>query len=324
MDTRLFWHCGCARVRERVRVPIAVPALSKRCVSPFWGSGAGSRDRRQPPDRVAARSRSSCYHPARWRPDLGDQWVALQSRSRLSCGSSRRAPGDRRETCLRPLLHRCARQGPRCRRSWIARSWATPPTRPPCPRSAFGRPHPTKGLQPPRRPRSTSSTTTPPSTSASSATTTTPRRSSSQAIAAMIRWSRPTASRSSSTPTATRRRASSSAPIPTASNTTGRSLERARAGFRGAGGFNINWDGDWEVEASDLRHRLECRARHPIPHLRYPRADNQIWGFNFQRNIRRRNENAFWAPLPRQFNLYRLSWRAPWRASRCRVSATSK
>ena len=28
---------------------------------------------------------------------------------------------------------------------------------------------------------------------------------------------------------------------------------------------------------------------------------------NFQRNIRRRNETAFWAPLPRQYNLYRVS-----------------
>jgi hypothetical protein len=28
---------------------------------------------------------------------------------------------------------------------------------------------------------------------------------------------------------------------------------------------------------------------------------------NFQRNIRRRNERAYWAPIPRQYNLYRLS-----------------
>ena len=28
---------------------------------------------------------------------------------------------------------------------------------------------------------------------------------------------------------------------------------------------------------------------------------------NFQRDIRRRNETTYWAPLPRQFNLFRLS-----------------
>ncbi|MEE8522358.1 MAG: hypothetical protein V3T72_00375, partial [Thermoanaerobaculia bacterium] len=35
--------------------------------------------------------------------------------------------------------------------------------------------------------------------------------------------------------------------------------------------------------------------------------DVQNWGINFQRNLRRRNETSFWAPLPRQYNLFRLS-----------------
>ena len=39
----------------------------------------------------------------------------------------------------------------------------------------------------------------------------------------------------------------------------------------------------------------------------YPAREEQSWGVNFQRNIRRRNETAFWAPLPRQYNLYRVS-----------------
>ncbi len=33
----------------------------------------------------------------------------------------------------------------------------------------------------------------------------------------------------------------------------------------------------------------------------------QEWGINFQRNIRRRNETAYWAPLPRQYDLNRVS-----------------
>jgi hypothetical protein len=41
--------------------------------------------------------------------------------------------------------------------------------------------------------------------------------------------------------------------------------------------------------------------------LRYPAQEAQTWGVNFQRNIRRRNEIAFWAPLTRQYSLYRLS-----------------
>lgn len=37
-----------------------------------------------------------------------------------------------------------------------------------------------------------------------------------------------------------------------------------------------------------------------------PGAD-QRWGINFSRRIRRKNEIAFWAPVPRSFNLTRLS-----------------
>ena len=45
----------------------------------------------------------------------------------------------------------------------------------------------------------------------------------------------------------------------------------------------------------------------PFASLRYHGLGVQDWGFNFQRNIRRNNEAAFWAPIPRQFDLNRLS-----------------
>ncbi|MEE2635849.1 MAG: DUF5916 domain-containing protein [Acidobacteriota bacterium] len=73
------------------------------------------------------------------------------------------------------------------------------------------------------------------------------------------------------------------------------------------GGFNLNWDGIWHVDArvSDMGWSAEIAI--PFRTLRYPSADRQVWGLNFQRNIRHRNEQSFWAPLPRQFNLNRLS-----------------
>ena len=37
------------------------------------------------------------------------------------------------------------------------------------------------------------------------------------------------------------------------------------------------------------------------------RVENQSWGINFQRNIRKNNEIDFWAPLPLNFDLNRLS-----------------
>ena len=73
------------------------------------------------------------------------------------------------------------------------------------------------------------------------------------------------------------------------------------------GGFNLNWDGVWEVDArvSDIGWTAELAI--PFRTLRYPSGEAQVWGVNFQRNIRSRNEQSYWAPLPRQFDLNRLS-----------------
>ena len=77
---------------------------------------------------------------------------------------------------------------------------------------------------------------------------------------------------------------------------------------RGAGGgFNLNWDGSWQVSTRISEIGWTAEFAIPFRTLRYPPGVFQTWGLNFQRNIRRRNETAFWAPLPRQFNLYRLS-----------------
>jgi hypothetical protein len=73
------------------------------------------------------------------------------------------------------------------------------------------------------------------------------------------------------------------------------------------GGFNLNWDGAWQVEAKIDEHGWTAEFAIPFRTLRYPSGADQTWGMNFQRNIRRRNERAYWAPIPRQFSLYRLS-----------------
>ncbi|MGE0624091.1 MAG: DUF5916 domain-containing protein [Pseudomonadales bacterium] len=75
----------------------------------------------------------------------------------------------------------------------------------------------------------------------------------------------------------------------------------------GGGGFNLNWDTTWNVatELGDYGWSVEMRI--PFRSLRYKGRDVQIWGINFQRNIRRNNEVAFWSPLQRQYNLFRVS-----------------
>jgi len=79
-----------------------------------------------------------------------------------------------------------------------------------------------------------------------------------------------------------------------------------QAGGSGAG-FNINWDGAWSVRTKMTDQGWAAEFAIPFRTLRYPAAATQTWGLNFQRNIRRKSERAYWAPIPRQFNLYRLS-----------------
>jgi hypothetical protein len=81
--------------------------------------------------------------------------------------------------------------------------------------------------------------------------------------------------------------------------------QRQQAGS--GSGFNLNWDAAWEVRAliSDVGWTAEFAI--PFRTLRFPSGTNQAWGVNFQRNIRRRNERAYWAPIPRQYDLYRLA-----------------
>jgi hypothetical protein len=73
------------------------------------------------------------------------------------------------------------------------------------------------------------------------------------------------------------------------------------------GGFNLNWDGVWEVYTQVGDYGWSAEFRIPFRTLRYPAGDVQTWGVNFQRNIRRRNETAFWSPLGRQFDITRLA-----------------
>ncbi len=77
---------------------------------------------------------------------------------------------------------------------------------------------------------------------------------------------------------------------------------------RGAsGGFNLNWDGSWEVATSRDGEGWYAEFKIPFATLRYAGGSVQTWGLNMVRRIRRRNEESFWAPIPRQYNLMRLS-----------------
>ena len=75
----------------------------------------------------------------------------------------------------------------------------------------------------------------------------------------------------------------------------------------GGGGFNLNWDGSWNVEARITEEGWSAEFEIPFTTLRYGKGEERAWGINFQRNIRSNNEIAFWAPLNRQRNINRVS-----------------
>jgi hypothetical protein len=41
--------------------------------------------------------------------------------------------------------------------------------------------------------------------------------------------------------------------------------------------------------------------------VRFVPSDSQIWGLNFERHTRRKNESALWAPIPKAYTLTRVS-----------------
>ena len=76
---------------------------------------------------------------------------------------------------------------------------------------------------------------------------------------------------------------------------------------RGGGNVNTNWDGSWSVATSQDGAGWYVEMRIPFSTLRYGSQEVQDWGLNLARFIGRKNEQASWSPVPRQYNLYRLT-----------------
>ncbi|OGU03530.1 MAG: hypothetical protein A2W29_09195 [Gemmatimonadetes bacterium RBG_16_66_8] len=88
---------------------------------------------------------------------------------------------------------------------------------------------------------------------------------------------------------------------------TGGGSQSVRAQGGAAVGFNLNWDGSWQVATSQDERGWYAEFRIPFSTLRYGRGGAQRWGLNLARHIRRRNEQAYWARVGREFDLWRVS-----------------
>ena len=70
---------------------------------------------------------------------------------------------------------------------------------------------------------------------------------------------------------------------------------------------NANWDGVWYVKSHVVEDGWTAEVGIPFKTLKFPNTGMQTWGINFERLLRRRNEQSSWSPLPRIFGIDRVS-----------------
>jgi hypothetical protein len=68
---------------------------------------------------------------------------------------------------------------------------------------------------------------------------------------------------------------------------------------------NVSWDAVWTVATRRDAAGWSAEIRIPFKTLRFERGSDRIWGVNFSRRIRRKNEIDYWSPVPRVYHLYR-------------------
>ncbi|NDE30096.1 MAG: hydrolase, partial [Flavobacteriia bacterium] len=83
------------------------------------------------------------------------------------------------------------------------------------------------------------------------------------------------------------------------------SVNRQQGGV--VGGTNLNWDASWTVKTETGDYGWSAEFAIPLRSIRFASGSDKTWGINFQRNISKRSETAFWANLPLGFDIKRLS-----------------
>jgi len=71
--------------------------------------------------------------------------------------------------------------------------------------------------------------------------------------------------------------------------------------------INANWDGIWDVKTRITETGWVAEIWIPFRTLKFHSDEMQVWGINFQRKLQRLNEESYWAPLPRIYDIERVS-----------------
>ena len=78
-------------------------------------------------------------------------------------------------------------------------------------------------------------------------------------------------------------------------------------GRGGTANINRNWDGVWDAAAKIVEDGWTAEIEIPFSTVRFVPRDDQVWGVNFQRHTRRKNESVLWSPIPKAYTLTRVS-----------------
>jgi hypothetical protein len=85
-------------------------------------------------------------------------------------------------------------------------------------------------------------------------------------------------------------------------------FEEGGGNVRGsASNVNKDWNGVWDAAARRTSDGWTAEIAIPMVTLRSPDVPVQVWGINFARNIRRKNEIVYWSPIPKPYNIMRVS-----------------
>ncbi len=69
-----------------------------------------------------------------------------------------------------------------------------------------------------------------------------------------------------------------------------------------------DWDAIWQVKSKITDQGWQAEFAIPFRALRFRDIEEQVWGLNFTRRIRRKNESIHWAPIPRPYRLSKVSY----------------
>ena len=85
-------------------------------------------------------------------------------------------------------------------------------------------------------------------------------------------------------------------------------FDEGEGGGRGAtSNVNRNWDGVWDAAAKITPDGWTAEMAIPTNTVRFKSDAAQVWGINFLRHIRKKNELDYWSPIPRAYSLTRVS-----------------